>query len=238
MTKYILPTMTLCACAFFLAACHEQTKSASPKPSSSASSQTQTPNAASNNPLLNPDMDDLKAPETYHVIFTTTKGDFTLEIHRDWAPSGADRFYNLVKIGFYNGDAFFRVVKGFMVQFGINGDPQVNAKWFNAKIPDDLATNHSNLRGTISFATAGPNTRTTQVFINYANNTFLDSMGFTPFGKVSQGMDVVDSLFNGYGDGPPSGPGPDQNQVQQQGNAYLKADFPHLDYIKTAVIQP
>ena len=125
-----------------------------------------------------------------------------------------------------------------MVQFGINGSPEVNTKWFMATIPDDLSTGHSNLRGTISFATAGPNTRTTQVFINYANNTFLDPMGFTPFGQVSQGMNVVDSLFNEYGDGPPSGPGPDQNMVQKQGNAYLQTDFPHLDYVKTAEIQP
>ncbi len=237
MRKYILPLVVLGMSAALLASCHEQTKNAAPK-STPAANQTPAATAASSDPLLNPGMDNLKAPETYHVLFTTTKGDFTLLIHRDWAPSGADRFYNLVKIGFFNGDAFFRVVKGFMVQFGINGNPKVNAKWFNAKIPDDLATNHSNLRGTISFATAGPNTRTTQVFINYANNTFLDSMGFTPFGEVSQGMDVVNSLFNGYGDGPPSGPGPDQSQVQQQGNAYLKTDFPHLDYIKTAVIQP
>lgn len=235
MTKATL-SLSLCASVAFFAACHEQAKNAAPKPQASPAQNAAT--APSNNPLSNPALATLRAPNVYHVLFTTTRGNFTLEIHRSWAPSGADRFYNLVKIGFYNGDAFFRVVKGFMVQFGINGDPKVNAKWFDAKISDDLSTNHSNLTGTISFATAGPNTRTTQVFINYADNVNLDSMGFTPFGKVSEAMNIVNSLFNGYGDGPPSGPGPDQSQVQQQGNAYLKADFPHLDYIKTAEIQP
>ncbi len=238
MKKNIFLT-ALCASVVFLASCHEQAKSPAPKPQAAvAPVATPAMNTASTNPLLNPNLAVLKAPQVYHVVFTTTKGNFTLEIQRAWAPNGADRFYNLVKIGYYNNAAFFRVVKGFMVQFGINASPEVNAKWFMARIPDDVASGHSNARGTISFATAGPNTRTTQVFINYSNNTFLDPMGFSPFGVVSQGMNVVDSLFSDYGDGPPSGPGPDQNQLQQHGNAYLQANFPHLDYIKTAEVQP
>jgi peptidyl-prolyl cis-trans isomerase A (cyclophilin A) len=226
------------AFAVLFAACHEQAKSPAPKPQAVAVSTPAMNPPSSNNALLNPALAVLQAPSVYDVVFATTKGNFTLKIHRAWAPNAADRFYNLVKIGYYNNCSFFRVVKGFMVQFGINGDPAINAKWFTAKIPDDISTGHSNARGTISFATAGPNTRTTQVFVNYANNTFLDPMGFSPFGQVSQGMNVVDALFSDYGDGPPSGPGPDQNQLQQQGNVYLQTDFPHLDYITTATIQP
>jgi peptidyl-prolyl cis-trans isomerase A (cyclophilin A) len=186
--------------------------------------------------LLNPAQLNETAPDKYQVKFETSKGDFVLDVTRAWAPIGADRFYNMVKNGFYDNCRFFRTVEGFMVQFGINGDPKVNQVWSNANIKDDAVT-QSNLRGYMSFATAGPNTRTTQVFINFNDrNKQLDSMGFSPFGKVSKGMDVVDSLYNGYGDAAPRGNGPDQNRIKMEGNAYLTKSFPKLDYIKTATI--
>jgi cyclophilin family peptidyl-prolyl cis-trans isomerase len=178
-----------------------------------------------------------KAPETFKAQFDTTKGKFTVEVTRSLAPNGADRFYNLVRSGYFTDVAFFRVVPGFMCQFGINGDPAVSAKWREATIPDDPVKG-SNTRGTITFATAGPNTRTTQLFINFADNTFLDGQGFAPFGKVTEGMDVVDKIYSGYGDGPPGGIGPNQGRIQMEGNAYLKKDFPNLDYIKSATIVP
>ena len=178
------------------------------------------------------------APPTYKVKMSTTKGDFVIEVHRDWAPLGADRFYNLVKIGYFTDAAFFRVVKGFMVQFGITGDPSVNRIWRRATINDDPSGKKSNTRGMVTFATAGPNMRTTQLFINYANNARLDSMGFAPFGKVVEGMKVVDAIEGVYGEGAPGGNGPAQEMIQTQGNAYLKAQFPKLDYVKHATIVP
>jgi peptidyl-prolyl cis-trans isomerase A (cyclophilin A) len=176
------------------------------------------------------------APAVYKVKFTTTKGDFTVEVHRDWAPLGADRFYNLVKLGFFTDAGFFRVIKGFMVQWGIPADPAVARRWESATIKDDPAGKHSNTRGMITFATAGPDMRTSQVFINYANNARLDSMGFAPFGKVTDGMATVDALEGMYGEGAPGGRGPAQDRIQSQGNAYLKASFPKLDYIKSATL--
>jgi peptidyl-prolyl cis-trans isomerase A (cyclophilin A) len=176
-----------------------------------------------------------KAPAVYKAKFDTSKGPFVVEVHRDWAPRGADRFYNLVKNGFYDNARFFRVIEGFMVQFGINGDPNVAGAWRDADIKDDPVT-QSNERGTITFATAGPNTRTTQVFINFGDNAGLDGQGFSPFGKIVSGMEVVDSLYGGYGEGAPNGNGPDQGRIQSQGNAYLEQDFPKLDFIKSATI--
>ncbi len=178
------------------------------------------------------------APATYKVKMETTKGDFVLELHRDWSPLGADRFYNLVKLGYFTDLAFFRVVKGFMVQFGIHGDPALNRVWRSATFADDPSAKHSNTRGMITFATAGPNMRTTQVFINYGDNSRLDSMGLTPFGKVLSGMKVVDAIEGVYGEGAPQGRGPVQEGIQQQGNTYLKAQFPKLDYVKRATIVP
>ncbi|MBI4564674.1 MAG: peptidylprolyl isomerase [Planctomycetes bacterium] len=184
-----------------------------------------------------PDPDDAAvnktAPESFKVKFTTSKGDFVISVTRAWAPRGADRFYNLVQCGFYDEARFFRVIKDFMAQFGIHGDPQVSKRWRDAKIQDD-PVKESNVRGMISFATAGPNTRTTQLFINFKNNSALDRQGFSPFGKVTEGMEVVDALHNGYGEGAPSGRGPNQGRIQAEGNAYLKRDFDKLDYIKTA----
>jgi len=185
--------------------------------------------------LSNPASLNEQAPATYKAKFDTSKGTFVIEVHRAWAPRGADRFFNLVKYGFYNNVRFFRVLNGFVAQFGINGDPAVMAKWRQARIPDD-PVKHSNTRGTISFATAGPNTRTTQVFINYGDNSALDRMGFSPFGQVVSGMNVVDALYAGYGEGAPQGNGPDQTKIQMEGNRYLKANFKRLDYIKKATI--
>lgn len=178
-----------------------------------------------------------KAPETFKARFATTKGAFTIEVTRAHSPNGADRFYNLVKSGYFKDIAFFRVIPGFMGQFGIHGDPAVSAAWRNAKIQDDPVKG-SNTRGAISFAMAGPNTRTTQFFINLVDNKNLDGMGFSPFGKVVEGMDVVDKINGEYGEGAPRGRGPDQGKIQAQGNEYLKKDFPKLDYIQSASILP
>jgi peptidyl-prolyl cis-trans isomerase A (cyclophilin A) len=177
------------------------------------------------------------APDVFTVNLDTSKGPVAIEVHRDWAPIGADQFYSLVKTGFYDGDRFFRVVRNFVVQFGINGDPKANRLWANASLPDDPVTQH-NRRGMVTFATAGPNTRSTQVFINLKDNSAaLDKSGFAPFGKVTTGMDVVDSFYNSYGDMAPRGQGPDATQIEVQGNEYLASHFPRLDYIKKATIQ-
>jgi cyclophilin family peptidyl-prolyl cis-trans isomerase len=178
-----------------------------------------------------------QAPPVYKVEFDTNKGPFVVEVHRDWAPNGADRFYNLVKNGFYDNVRFFRVVEGFMAQFGVNGDPKVSTLWREARIKDD-PVKVSNKRTFVTFATAGPNTRTTQIFINYGDNSNLDGQGFSPFGQVVSGMKVVDSLYGGYGEGAPGGRGPNQARVQTEGNAYLASAFPNLDYVKKATIVP
>lgn len=177
-----------------------------------------------------------QAPAVYKARFDTSKGVFVVEVHRDWAPNGADRFYNLVKNGFYDDVRFFRVISGFMVQFGINGDPKVSAPWREARIPDD-PVKQSNRRGYITYAMAGPNTRTSQVFINFGDNAALDGQGFSPFGRIVSGMNVVDALNAEYGEGAPRGRGPDQGRVQMEGNAYLKKDFGKLDYVKKATIE-
>ncbi len=178
-----------------------------------------------------------KAPESFKAKFTTTKGAFTIEVTRSLSPNGADRFYNLVKSGYFQDVAFFRVIPGFMGQFGIHGDPKVSAAWRGARIQDDPVKG-SNKRGYVSFAMAGPNTRTTQFFINLVDNTNLDSMGFSPFGKVVEGQDVVDKINGEYGEGAPRGRGPNQGLIQEKGNEYLKASFPNLDYIKSATLLP
>jgi peptidyl-prolyl cis-trans isomerase A (cyclophilin A) len=175
-------------------------------------------------------------PDTYKVRFETTKGQFVVTITRAWAPLGADRFYTLVKSGFYDGARFFRVLPGFVVQFGIAGDPAVNTKWHNANLVDDPVT-QTNRRGTITYGTAGPNTRTTQVFINLADNARLDSKGFAPFGEVTEGMDVADKFYSEYGEGPPLGGGPAQSRAEAEGTAYFERDFPKLDYVKKASIE-
>jgi len=211
--------------------------------SSSAAASTAQPAAAKANAkpggtladtkaLLTPKKLSEKAPDSYKVKFDTTRGAFTLTVTRAWAPVGADRFYNLVKHHFYDNAAFFRVVPGFVVQFGISPTPAVSAAWKETKIKDDPVT-QTNKRGSITFATAGPNTRTTQVFINLKDNSRLDGMGFSPFGTVdANGMNVVEMMYEGYGDNA----GPDQEQFEKQGDSYLRKGWPKLDYIKSATL--
>ncbi len=177
-----------------------------------------------------------EAPAQFRVKFETTQGPVVIEVVREWAPLGADRFYNLVKTGYFDDNAFFRVIPGFIVQFGINGDPEVSNKWQKANIQDDKVKK-SNRRGYLTFATSGPNTRTAQMFINLTNNPRLDGMGFAPIGHVVDGMDALDSLYSGYGEGAPRGRGPAQDRIYSEGNPYLKQNFPKLDYITSAKLQ-
>ena len=164
------------------------------------------------------------------------QGSVRRRAYRDWAPNGVDRFYQLARAGFYDGDRFFRVLTGFMAQFGLHGDPKVTSVWHERSFPDD-PVKHSNVRGAITFAMTGaPNSRTTQLFINYRDNANLDGMGFAPFGMVTEGMATVDSLYAAYGEGAPDGPGPSQDRASAQGNAYLQSDFPKLDYITKATV--
>ena len=179
--------------------------------------------------LLHPAKLKAKAPQLFTATFKTTKGTFQIEAHRTWAPKGADRFYNLVKSGFFDGVIFFRVVPRFVVQFGISPYPSVSTAWQNATIPDDLPTVH-NTGGAVTFAAAGPNTRTTQVFINLGTNSSLDQNGFAPFGAVVSGMDIVAKLYSGYADTPTQ----QQGEMETQGNAWLNKNYPKLDAIKTA----
>jgi peptidyl-prolyl cis-trans isomerase A (cyclophilin A) len=213
-----------------------QTNTAAPaahKPASAKSAgttQTRTTTKMTTDPaLLKPASLTAKAPETYEVKLATTKGDIVIQVTRAWAPLGADRFYNLVRHGFYNDAAFFRIVPGFVVQFGLSGDPAVNRAWKNANIKDD-PVKESNRPGTLTFATAGPNTRTTQLFINLGNNAPLDGQGFAPFGQVTSGMDVVQKLYSGYGERP------DQGAITNEGKAYIDKNFPNIDKIVTATI--
>ena len=171
-----------------------------------------------------------QAPPVYKAKFDTTKGVFVIEVQRDWAPNGADRFYNLVKSGFYDNVRFFRVISGFMVQFGIHGDPAIQKNWANANIQDDPKS-QSNKKGFVTFATRGPNTRTTQVFVNFKDNSSLDGQGFTPFGQVVSGMEIVEHINSQYGEKP------NQGTIQSEGNAYLNKDFPKLDFVKKATIE-
>jgi peptidyl-prolyl cis-trans isomerase A (cyclophilin A) len=187
-------------------------------------------------PLLEPSLATDRAPDTFHARFTTTQGDFVVQVHRSWAPNGADRFYNLVRIGFYDGTRFFRAIDGFMVQWGISGDSAVSAAWHDATVKDD-PSKHSNARGTMSFAKTGaPDSATTQVFVNYADNARLDGMRFCPFGEVTEGMSALDALYKGYGEGGSAGHGPDQGRIQSEGDAYLDG-FPKLDRIVRAQIE-
>lgn len=193
--------------------------------------------AAARKALMNPAALKAQAPAAYKVKFDTSVGVFVVQVTREWAPHGADRFFNLVTNGFYNDARFFRAIPNFMVQFGINGDPAISAVWRNAQIPVD-PVKQSNKRGYITYAMgASPSTRTTQVFINFRDNGNLDSMGFAPFGQVVEGMDVVDKISTVYGEGAPRGKGPEQGRVQSEGNAYLIKSFPKLDYIKTATVE-
>jgi len=211
-----------------LAAFEGQAQPAAPKPAETAKPRTTT-HMTTDPALLKPATLTAKAPDVYEVKFVTTKGDVTIQVTRSWAPLGADRFYNLVKHGFYNDAAFFRIVPGFIVQFGLGADPAVNRAWKSANIKDDPVT-QSNRPGTLTFATAGPNTRTTQLFINLGNNAGLDGQGFAAFGQVTSGMDVVQKLYSGYGERP------DQGSITNEGKAYLDKNFPNIDRIQTATI--
>jgi peptidyl-prolyl cis-trans isomerase A (cyclophilin A) len=219
MTAHPWKDSRIIALAFVLAAC------------SGRDHRGGTPSAS----LANPALLHERAPATFRARFETTAGDFVIEAHRDWAPFGADRFYNLVKGGYFDGVRFFRVISGFMAQFGIHGDPHVAAAWRDQRIPDD-PVHESNTRGMVSFATAGPDTRTTQLFINYGDNRRLDGSGFAPFGQVVDGMEVVDRLYAGYGEGAPGGQGPDQGRIEGEGNAYLGREFPKLDQVRRAML--
>ncbi|MCY4399030.1 MAG: peptidylprolyl isomerase [Gemmatimonadetes bacterium] len=191
--------------------------------------------AVADNPLYRPAELVETAPETFQARFETSTGDFVVEVTRAWAPIGADRFYNLVKNGYYDGVHFFRVMEGFMAQFGMHGDPQINALWSRARIEDDPVV-ASNTRGTITFAMGGPGTRTTQLFINFVDNSRLDPDGFAPFGTVIEGMDVVDRIHSGYGALAPRGNGPIHQNIVARGNEYLDEDFPELDHVVSATL--
>jgi peptidyl-prolyl cis-trans isomerase A (cyclophilin A) len=180
--------------------------------------------------LMNPSTLKATAPDLYRVKFATTHGDFVVEVHRAWAPLGADRFYNLVVNNFFTDAAFFRYVPNFIVQFGLPANPAIGRVWQSANIKDD-PVKHGNTKGTLVFATAGPNTRTTQFFINFADNTPLDAQGFAAFGQVVSGMNIAEGLYSGYGEKP------DQGAITTQGKAYIDKNFPKLDSIKSATIE-
>ena len=178
-----------------------------------------------------------KTPDVFQAVFDTSKGKVAIEVHRDWAPIGVDHFYSLIQTGYYDGVRFFRVTHNY-VQFGINGDPTTNGLWSTARLPDDkVKVKQSNVKGTLSFAHLGANSRTTQLFFNMKNNKDLDKQGFAPIGKVIEGMDVVERLYSSYGEMAPRGQGPDPSKIEVQGNGYLDAKFPRLDYIKKATIR-
>jgi len=195
----------------------------------------QQPEAVHHDPAqVDPSLATERAPDVFRASFTTTRGTFVVEVHRDWAPNGADRFYNLVKLGFYDDTRFFRVIDGFMAQFGISGDPAITSRWRTANIKDD-PVKQSNLRGFVTYAqTSQPDSRSTQIFVNYKDNSRLDQSRFAPFGKVVEGMRVLDELYAGYGEGRPQGKGPDQMRVEESGNAYLDDQFPKLDRVLVA----
>jgi cyclophilin family peptidyl-prolyl cis-trans isomerase len=227
-----------CACSLISVAVVAQTPSPAPAKKPTTAAKAPAAKTASYDPaLLQPATLRVKAPAEYDVKFVTSAGEFTVKVTRSWAPNGADRFYNLVRHHFYDGAAFFRVLPGFMAQFGLSAYPEVSKVWETATIKDDPIV-QSNHRGFVSFATAGPNTRTTQVFINYGNNEALDRSGFSAFAVVSDGMEVVDKLYNGYGEGAPDGHGPDQGQIGSRGREYLEKGFPKLDTIRSATLVP
>ena len=210
---------------------------AKPKPSGTTAPARKpaAPVSSYDRALLRPALLTAKAPESYQVKFTTTRGDFVVTVTRAWAPVGADRFYNLAKHHFYDNASFFRVLPNFVVQFGINAYPPVSAAWSKATIKDDPVT-QTNKKGSITFATAGADTRTTQVFINLVDNKRLDGSGFAPFGQVTEGMNVVELMYEGYGEGAPGGAGPNQDLIEKQGKAYLDKSFPKLDFVKSATL--
>jgi peptidyl-prolyl cis-trans isomerase A (cyclophilin A) len=194
------------------------------------------PEATGRRGLFEPGLATARAPDVFRARFTTTQGDFVVEVHRDWAPVGADRFYNLVRVGFYDGTRFFRAIDGFMVQWGLSGDTAVSAAWHDARVKDDPHV-RSNVRGTMSFAKSGStDSATTQVFVNYGDNSRLDGMRFTPFGEVVEGMGALEAVYKGYGEGEPGGKGPSQRRIETEGNTYLDG-FPMLDRVLRARVE-
>jgi peptidyl-prolyl cis-trans isomerase A (cyclophilin A) len=186
------------------------------------------------NRLLNPATLNAKAPDLFKVKFDTSKGPVMIEVHREWAPRGADRFYNLVRNGFFSNVRFFRVIPNFMAQFGISGDPAVNAAWQKTRLLDDPPNMQHNVRGMLTYGTTGqPNSRGTQLFINYKDNSYLDAQGFVPIGMVTEGMEAMDMLYADYGAAPQN----QQGRIVAEGNKFLVASFPKLDYIKTATVE-
>ncbi len=224
-----------CLSLFIALGASAQTPNTAPTKKPTASAKAPAARSPFDPALLQPATLRAKAPAEYEAKFVTTQGEFTIKVTRAWAPNGADRFYNLVRHHFYDGASFFRVLPGFMAQFGLSAYPAVSKAWENATIKDDPHV-QSNQRGYVTFATAGPNTRTTQVFINYGNNRALDGQGFTPFGVVTDGMEVVDKLYSGYGEGAPDGHGPSQDLIGNRGRSYLEKNFPKLDSIKSAAL--
>lgn len=212
-----------------------------PAPRAAGGAKTAAPaRAAYDRALLHPSLLKEKAPETYQVKFVTTRGEFTVSVTRAWAPIGADRFYALSKHHYYDNASFFRVIPNFIVQFGISAYPAVSGAWSKANMKDDPVV-QSNKRGYLTYAkTSEPNTRSTQVFINLKDNARLDGAGFAPFGVVEgNGINVVEMMYEGYGEGAPQGAGPDQDQIEKQGKPYLDKGWPKLDYIKsTELIVP
>ncbi|MGB8673925.1 MAG: peptidylprolyl isomerase [Candidatus Acidiferrales bacterium] len=234
-SRFVLGLAACCAFVLMPGSLAAQTQSSAAK--SAAPGHARSAHSSTDPALLHPSLLKARAPAVYEVKFTTTKGDFVVRVTRAWAPLGADRFYNLVRHRFFTDAAFFRVVSGFIIQFGMSPDPRVSAAWENANIKDDPVTQH-NTAGTLTFAMAGPNTRTTQIFINLGDNTSsLDGQGFAPFGQIISGMDVVQQIYAGYGDMPEmGGRGPSADLISKHGKAYLEKDFPKLDVIKAAVI--
>ncbi len=216
--------LTLCLAIACLSACTDRTGCSDDAPTGSTLLQSPGDTAFH-----------VVAPDSFIARFETSRGDFFVQVVRDWSPHGADRFYNLVRNGFYDGNRFFRVVDGFVVQWGVHGDPAVNTAWARQCIPDDPVLRH-NTRRAITFAFGAPNTRTTQVFINFGMNRTLDGSGFAPFGEIIQGMEVVDSLYKGYGDGAAGGTGPDPVRLVEEGNVYLDREFPLIDSIIRAQV--
>jgi peptidyl-prolyl cis-trans isomerase A (cyclophilin A) len=235
--RFICIIMFCFAVSLTAAAAWGQDQQTPSKPATTTHHATTTTHTGTDPALLHPAMLRAKAPEEYDVKFTTTKGDFVVHVTRAWAPNGADRFYNLVKHGFFTNASFFRVVPGFVVQFGMSADPKVNAALLSANIKDD-PVKQSNKPGTITFAQTGqPNTRSTQVFINLGNNAALDAQNFPPFGQVTSGIEVVQQIYSGYGDLPEmGGRGPSQDRIATGGGAYLRANFPKLDSIQSATV--
>jgi len=218
----------MCASLFWAAGCGGE----------GASSEDAGGAAELSDPLLDPRRFTETAPATFRVRFDTSEGEVVVEVHREWAPLGADRFYNLVRAGYYEDVRVYRVVPGFVAEFGVNGSGTVTRIWHRFALLDD-EVRESNTVGRLSFAASGPNSRTVQVFINLRDNASLDERGFAPFGEVVEGLAVVQRFYSDYGDGPPRGDGPYQAQAVIQGNEYLDAEFPELSVIRSAtVVEP